>query len=73
MKGETGKEKPGLETQIRNVIFWRCINCGGLNKFEEQPEICELCGEGKTFEKMELKIKTSSTQDTKKRKGKERR
>lgn len=61
MKGETGKDKTGLETRLRNVTFWRCTNCGGLNNVEEQPEICELCGEGKTFEKMELKIKTNPT------------
>jgi rubrerythrin len=66
MDDETDNEgKSDLaETRTRNVTFWRCTNCGGLNKSEGQPEICELCGEGKTFEKMKLKIKTSSEHDT---------
>ncbi|MEM3587867.1 MAG: hypothetical protein QXO71_11170 [Candidatus Jordarchaeaceae archaeon] len=53
-----------LETKIENITFWRCINCGGLSKTQEQPEICEICGEGKKFEKMELKIKTSLASET---------
>lgn len=68
MKDEKGnKEKidsSDEEPRTSNVTFWRCTNCGGLNKAAEQPEICELCGEGKRFEKMRLKIKTSPTYDT---------
>nr|MDO8081358.1 hypothetical protein [Candidatus Freyarchaeota archaeon] len=67
MKDETGnEEKPdsGAETRMKNIIFWRCTNCGGLNKTQERPEVCELCGEGKTFEKMKLEIKTNSAHDT---------
>jgi rubrerythrin len=67
MRDETRKndERSGFaEMRTRNVTFWRCTTCGGLNKTKEQPEICELCGEGKTFEKMKLKIKTNPTHET---------
>lgn len=57
------KFEEDTETQIESINLWRCTICGGLNKTEEQPELCELCGEGKKFEKMQLKIKTKLTQD----------
>ena len=66
MKEETSNREKfdeNTETRIENIIFWRCTNCGGLHKKEEQPELCELCGEGKKFEKMQLKIKTNPTFD----------
>ena len=66
MKEETSNREKfdeNTETRIENIIFWRCTTCGGLNKTDEQPELCELCGEGKKFEKMQLKIKTNPIQD----------
>lgn len=51
MKDETGKKKSDPENRIRNVTLWRCTNCGGLNRTEEQPEVCELCGEEKHSKK----------------------
>ncbi len=66
MKEETSNREKfdeDTETRIENIIFWRCTTCGGLNKTDEQPELCELCGEGKKFEKMQLKIKTNPIQD----------
>jgi len=50
-------------TQTRYLTLWRCTTCGGLNKTDERPELCELCGEGKEFEKMQLRIKTRPKQD----------
>ncbi|MGQ9723067.1 MAG: hypothetical protein ACUVXA_17325 [Candidatus Jordarchaeum sp.] len=66
MRDKIGNEEKfefeeNAETQIQNITLWRCETCGGLNKTEEPPELCELCGEGTKFEKMQLKIKTTPT------------
>ncbi|MBS7249265.1 MAG: hypothetical protein KIH08_01535 [Candidatus Freyarchaeota archaeon] len=65
------KEKPAkfefrLTTKISDITYWRCTTCGGLHKTQEKPALCELCGEGKNFEKMQIKIKTNEMQDLKK-------